>query len=228
VTGTKYGTYTTNLRAIGGDVIVSFGGADGGELGKACTSVSSLQAAYQQVINAFHLTHMDFDIESGLESDTTSIDRRNKALHNLQAANPGLSVSYTLAVDRTGLGSAQRNLLSNAKANGVAVDVVNIMAMDFGPCYTDMGQAAADAASATHNQLSSLGLSAGVAVTPMLGVNDTTCENFKTSDASVLVNFAQANSYIKRLAYWKENGSSGDTPYDYPSNNYINIFKTFH
>ena len=38
-------------------------------------------------------------------------------------------------------------LLSNAMSNGAAVNAVNIMAMDYGPCYSDMGQAAVDPAS---------------------------------------------------------------------------------
>ena len=52
-----------SLRASGGDVIASFGGASGEELGQACTSVSSLQAQYQRVIDTLNLTHVDFDIE---------------------------------------------------------------------------------------------------------------------------------------------------------------------
>jgi hypothetical protein len=223
-----YGTYIDSLRAAGGDVIVSFGGADGGELGKACTTVADAQAAYQTVVDAFHLTRIDLDIESGLESDATSIDRRNKALHALQLANPTLKISYTLGVDRTGLPSAQRNLLSNALANGVTVDIVNVMAMDYGPCYTDMGQAAIDAAAATRDQLATLGMKASVGVTPMLGANDVKCEVFSTTDATALVDYAQANSFVRVLAYWKENGDAGDPPFDYPSNQYIDIFKTFH
>jgi hypothetical protein len=92
--------------------------------------------------------------------------------------------------------------------------------MDYGPCYTDMGQAAVDAASATRSQLSSIGMAAKVGVTPMIGTNDVTCENFKTGDATVLVNYAQANSYIKTLAYWAQGAD--------PNHSYINIFKTFH
>src|SRR5581483_650686 len=103
LTGNSYGTYINNLRSqLGGDVIVSHGGASGTELGQACTSVSSLQAAYQKVIDQFKLTWIDLDIESGAESDTTSVDRRNKAIKALEAANPSLRVSYTLAVDRSG------------------------------------------------------------------------------------------------------------------------------
>ncbi len=210
----------SGLRSAGGDVIISFGGASGVEIAASCTDVATTQAAYQKVINAMSAKAIDLDIESGYESDTVSIDRRNKAMHNLQVANPGLWVDYTLAVDRTGLPSAQINLLKNAVSNGVSIHAVNIMAMDYGPCYTDMGQAAVDAANATKNQLASNGISAKVGVTPMIGVNDTTCEVFSTSDAQLLVNFAQSNSFINLLAYW-EQGADGN-------HSYINIFKTFH
>jgi chitinase len=219
LTGNSYGTYITNLRSIGGDVIVSFGGASGTEIAKSCPDVATTQAAYQKVISQFKLTWIDLDIESGQESDTASVDRRNKAMKNLQAANPGLRISYTLAVDRSGLPSGPRNLLANAKSNGVAVTTVNIMAMDYGPCYTDMGQAAIDAANATRNQLSTLGLNAKVGVTPMIGTNDVTCEKFTTTDASILVNYAKANSFINLLAYWVQDADG--------SHSYINIFKTF-
>jgi chitinase len=136
-------------------------------------------------------------------------------MKGLQSANPGLRVDYTLAVDRSGLPSAQINLLNNAKSNGVSVASVNIMAMDYGPCYTDMGQAAVDAANATRNQT---GMNVGI--TPMIGVNDTSCENFTTNDAHVTVNFAQGASFVNLLAYWVQDAD--------PNNSYINIFKTFH
>jgi hypothetical protein len=219
LTGNNFGTYINNLRGIGGDVIVSFGGEAGTEIAVSCGDVASTQAAYQKVINQFKLTWIDLDIESGQESQTASVDRRNKAMRNLQAANPGLRISYTLAVDRSGLPSGPLNLLKNALANGVNVTDVNIMAMDYGPCYSDMGQAAVDAAKATHNQLSNIGLGAKVGVTPMIGTNDVTCEKFSTTDASVLVNFAQANSFINLLAYWEQSAD--------PNHSYINIVKTF-
>ncbi len=220
LTCNSYGSYINSLRTMGGDVIASFGGAEGRELGQACGDVSSLQSAYQKVINQFGLKWLDLDIESGAESDSTSVDRRNQALRNLQAANPGLHVSYTLGVDRSGLPSAQLNVLKNAKSRGVTVNVVNIMAMDYGPCYSDMGQAAIDAANATQNQLVNNGISAKVGVTPMIGVNDVTCEVFRSSDASLLVNYAQSHSFISLLAYWSQDAD--------PNHTYINIFKTFH
>jgi hypothetical protein len=218
ITGSNQGSYINGLRAIGGDVIVSFGGEGGTEIGRSCTSVSSLQAAYQKVINQYSLTWVDFDIENGAENDTASVDRRNKAIAGLEAANASLRVSYTLAVDRTGLPGAQKNLLSNAKANGARVDVVNIMAMDYGPCYSDMGQAAIDAANATRGNLSSLGVSASVGITPMIGTNDTTCEVFSVANAQQVVAFANANSFVRLLAYWETGADTSTESY----------LKTFH
>jgi chitinase len=220
LTGNAYGSYIDGLRKLGGDVIVSFGGADGTELGRSCSTVASLQAAYQKVITQFHLTWIDLDIESGAESDTPSIDRRNKAILNLQQANPSLRISYTLGVDRTGLPSAQLDLLKNAKANGARVDVVNVMAMDYGPCYSDMGQAAIDAASATRSQLASIGLAADVGVTPMIGTNDVTCEKFTTANAQQLESFAEANSYVRTLGFWAIGAD--------PNHAYLGVFHPFH
>jgi chitinase len=163
---------------------------------------------------------MDLDIESGAESKTANIDRRNKALKNLQDANPGLRVSYTLAVDPSGLPQAQRSLLANAKTNGVRVDTVNIMAMDYGTCNIDMGDAAIMAAKATHTQLQTLGTTSSVGVTPMIGVNDTTCENFTTQNATALTTFAQDASYVDLLAFWAIGADK--------NHSYLNIFKTIH
>jgi hypothetical protein len=153
---------------------------------------------------------------------TTQNHNRNLAIKNLQAANSGLVVSYTLGVYPTGLPQAQLNVLLDAKSAGVNIGVVNIMAMDYGSCNQNMGQDAIDAANATKNQLASNGISAKVGVTPMLGTNDTTCEYFSTTDAQNLENYAQSNTYISRLAYWSEALNASF------SNSYINIFKAFH
>ena len=170
---------------------------------------------------------MDLDIESGAESMTADIDRRNKALKNLQAANPGLRVSYTLGVDPTGLPNDQRNVLANAKTNGVNVNTVNIMAMDYGDASTTMGQRAINGATGTFNQIKAIftgktdaQLWAMIGVTPMIGVNDTTCENFTTANATALATFAQANDYINLLAFWAIGADN--------NHSYLKIFTMIH
>ena len=52
------------LRLLGGDVIVSFGGASGVELAQAITDVGTLVAAYQSVIDLYKLAWIDFDVEA--------------------------------------------------------------------------------------------------------------------------------------------------------------------
>ncbi|MCW2948782.1 MAG: hypothetical protein JWR24_5499 [Actinoallomurus sp.] len=204
-------TAINNLRASGGDVLVSFGGASGTELGQACTSVSTLQAQYKRVIDTLNLTRVDLDIEGAALSDTAANDRRNQALAALQqqyaSAGKHLAVDYTLPVNPTGLESNSLSLLNNAKSRGVDVSVVNIMTMDYGSAM-DMGQAAVNAANALHGQLGQIWTSKTSAQlwamegnTPMIGVNDTTSEVFTTGNASTLENFAASNG-IQLLAYW--------------------------
>ena len=54
---------------MGGDVIISFGGANGVELAQSCTTVTALANAYQSIIDRYLLTSVDFDIEGGAISD---------------------------------------------------------------------------------------------------------------------------------------------------------------
>ncbi|MFJ9059092.1 cellulose binding domain-containing protein [Streptomyces sp. NPDC102409] len=196
------------LRAEGGDVRVSFGGAAGAELALHCSSAAELAAAYGKVIDAYGLTKVDFDIEGGALPDTAANSRRSQAVAQLQKEHPGLDVSFTLPVMPEGLTQPGVDLIADAKKNGVTIDAVNIMAMDYGASYSgDMGDYAAQAATATQAQIKGvLGLSdaaawKAVAVTPMIGVNDVATEIFTVEDAGQLVKFAQEKG-IGRLAMW--------------------------
>jgi chitinase len=200
-----------NLRSSGGDVIASFGGASGTELGQACGDVASLEAQYRYVIDTLNLTRVDLDIEGAPVADSASIDRRNQALADLQqqyaASGKTLSVDYTLAVDPSGLPQDQLNLLNNAKSHNLNVNLVNIMTMDYGGSM-DMGQAAISAANALHSQLGQIWTSKSSAQlwamegnTPMIGINDSTNEVFSTGNASSLESFAASNG-IQELTFW--------------------------
>ncbi|MCX4545502.1 cellulose binding domain-containing protein [Streptomyces sp. NBC_01565] len=196
------------LRAKGGDVRVSFGGAAGSELGLVCTSATSLAAAYGKVVDTYGLTKVDFDIEGAALPDAAANSRRAQAIAQLQKSHPGLDVSFTLPVMPEGLTQPGVDLVSNARQNGVAISAVNIMAMDYGPAYSgDMGGYAIQAATATQAQVKGvLGLSdaaawKAVAVTPMIGVNDVSSEVFTVQDATQLVEFARAKG-LGWLAMW--------------------------
>ncbi|MFG2270041.1 glycoside hydrolase family 18 protein [Streptomyces chartreusis] len=197
-----------DLRAKGGDVRVSFGGAAGSELATTCSSADALAAAYGKVVDAYKLTKVDFDVEGGALPDTAANTRRAQAIAKLQKQHADLDVSYTLPVMPEGLTQPGVDLLADAKRNGVRIDTVNIMAMDYGPAYSgDMGTYAEQAATATQAQVKSvLGLSdsaawKAVAVTPMIGVNDVTTEIFKVDDATQLVNFAKSKG-LGWLSMW--------------------------
>ncbi|MFF4724547.1 cellulose binding domain-containing protein [Streptomyces mirabilis] len=196
------------LRAKGGDVRVSFGGASGSELATTCSSADALAAAYGKAVDAYNLTKVDFDVEGGALPNTTANTNRAKAIAKLQQQHPNLDVSFTLPVMPEGLTQDGVNLLSDAKSNGVKISAVNIMAMDYGPSYNgDMGTYAEQAATATQAQVKSvLGLSdsaawKSVAITPMIGVNDVAAETFKVDDATQLVDFARSKG-LGWLSMW--------------------------
>jgi hypothetical protein len=196
------------LRAKGGDVRVSFGGASGSELATTCSSADALAAAYGKAVDAYNLTKVDFDVEGGALPNATANTNRAKAIAKLQQQHPNLDVSFTLPVMPEGLTQDGVNLLSGAKSNGVKISAVNIMAMDYGPSYNgDMGTYAEQAATATQAQVKSvLGLSdsaawKSVAVTPMIGVNDVASEIFKVDDAAQLVDFAKSKG-LGWLSMW--------------------------
>jgi hypothetical protein len=214
------------LRAMGGDVAISVGGANGSEPASSCASPEALQAQYQRVVDAYGLTHLDFDVEGGGLADTATIDRRNKAIAGLEAANPDLKVSYTLPVLPSALTQPGIDLLHNAVDNGVRVDVVNMMTMDYGTANSDMGAAATSAATALVDQLRGIftgrsdeQLWAMVGITPMIGQNDSQGEIFGPGDASTVISFAQAHG-VTELAFWsagRDNGGCAGQTYASPS-----------
>ncbi len=196
------------IRAAGGDVKISFGGASGIELAQACTDADSLFAEYDAVVNAYGLTYVDFDIEGAAVADPASVQRRSLALARLQQAHPGLRISLTLPVLPEGLTSDGLNVVKSAIDAGVDLDLVNVMAMDY---YrgVDYGDAAVQAAQSTHDQLAALypgrsddRLWAMVGVTPMIGQNDDG-HVFDQNAARRLVAFAQAK-HLGMVAFWEE------------------------
>jgi chitinase len=200
------------MRRAGGDVIASFGGAAGTDLAVACPTVASLAAQYQSVIDTYGLTRLDFDVEGPALGNQASVDRRNAAIAQVQAAarSSGRSVAadFTLPVAPTGLPAAAQAVLRSAVAHKVAVTTVNIMAMDYGPPESDMGAVAAQAATRTEAQLAKLyptkpaaALWQMLGITPMIGRNDVATEVFEPADATAVLAFARQHG-AGMLAMW--------------------------
>src|ERR1700760_2165451 len=219
--GESVGSFTSqinSLKSAGGNVIISFGGESGGEIAQTCTSVNSLTAAYANVVNTYGVNRLDFDIESGVLSDTAATTRRDQALAALQAQNPAVQVDFTLGVGPGGLPTGQLNVLKDAKAQGVKVSMVNIMTMDFGNGQNALNDALS-AAKGTASQLASLyGISTAQAyammgLTPIAGQNDDN-EDFTTSNASTLESFAAQNG-VGELSFWEVDGYDKPAGYAY-------------
>jgi chitodextrinase len=225
--GTTILSQVEAIQAAGGHVTISFGGAAGQEAALTASSAASLQAEYQSVIDRYHVTSLDFDIEGAAVEDQHSITLRDQALVALKAANPDLTVSFTLPVLPTGLTASGLNVLASAQRDGLKIDVLNIMAMDYGPSVDNggqMGMNAIDAAIATEKQLSAMGMSAKIAVTPMIGNNDVSSEVFTLADAQTLLNYAQTDPNVARLSMWsvaRDNGNSAGAHYASPDSSGI-------
>jgi len=233
----RYLTDIANLRAAGGDIIPSLGGwsADQGgtEIGDSCSDVSSIAAAYEQLVTTYDVTRIDMDIEGRSLTKPAGIDRRNKAIAMLQtwAAQHGrtVQVQYTLPTSASGLGSNELSVLQNAVSNGVRIDLVNPMVFDYyDRVTTDMGAAAISASQGLHDQLKTLlptktnaQLWAMQGATMMNGVDDYPkgTEVTTVAAAQQLLAFAQQKG-MSELSIWsiqRDNSSSGiqQGPYEF-------------
>lgn len=163
--GSWYMKELDNLRNLGGDAAVSFGGALNVELAlhPQNSEPETLLSKYQSVIDLYKLRSIDFDIEGSAMEDYKSIKLRNKCICELKKRNPSLHVSYTLPVTPSGLSDSGVKVLKNAMELKASVDLVNIMAMNYGPSNApkgtkEMGNYAISAAKSAKAQLTAIGM----------------------------------------------------------------------
>ena len=158
---------------------------------------------FEQLITTYHVPRIDLDIEANSLTNTAGIDRRNKAITQVEdwaaAHHRSVQFSYTLPTrdraDPSGLA-----VLQNAVANGARVDVVNIMTFDYyDSAAHEMATDTETAAAGLLGQLPSLypGTSPArlwhmVGVTEMPGIDDFgPDETFTTADAATVENWAR-------------------------------------
>jgi Glycosyl hydrolases family 18 len=232
-----YASDIASLRALGGDVIPSFGGysADHGgtEIADSCTNVQSIAADYEQVITTLGVTRLDMDVESSSLNNTAGITRRNQAIaltEQWAAANGiPLQIQYTIPVEQYGLDPNGEAVLQNAVAEGAAVTSVNIMVFDYYIAkegVVEMGTAAENAANNTHTQLATIfpGLTSAQiwnmeGMTMLPGIDDLRKKTEVTyePDATTMLNFAQANN-MNFLSIWAIQRDNGGCPGTVDSN----------
>jgi hypothetical protein len=225
----RYLSDIASLRAMGGDVLPSFGGwsADQGgtEIGDSCRDVNAIATAYEAVVTTYDVTRLDMDIEGRSLTRDAGIDRRNKAIKLLQdwAAAHGrtVQVQYTLPTSAGGLEPSGLAVLQNAVANGVRIDVVNPMVFDYyDRVTTDMGGAAISASNGLHAQLATLfpaktgaQIWALQGATIMNGVDDYPGRTEVTdlADAQQLLDFARLKG-MSTLSMWAIQRDNGGCP----------------
>ena len=210
------------LRLMGGDVRVSFGGAANSELSVSCTDPVALSDAYKLVIERYNLTSIDLDIEgSGLEK-TPANARLVAAMKSVQdwasKTSRKLNIWLTLPVDTQGLTHPGFNLVESMLKSGVNVAGVNGMTMDFGaskPASQSMTSAVEDASTQLQRQIDTAYQGVGqslsqsalwnkVGITPMIGQNDVPGEKFTIQDAKDINAFARSKG-VGLISMWSLN-----------------------
>ncbi|HEX4256025.1 MAG TPA: glycosyltransferase family 2 protein, partial [Streptosporangiaceae bacterium] len=125
------------VQQDGAQPIVSFGGQAHTSLDVACTSVASLNAAYQSVISRYQLTTIDLDIEGAALSNFGAEQRRAAAVAQLeraaQQAHRQLAVWLTLPVEPSGLQGNALSVIESMLRAHVSITGINVMTMDFSP-----------------------------------------------------------------------------------------------
>ena len=179
------------------------------------------------MVNAYGVTHLDFDIEGAAAANHAAIDRRSQALaaleQNAAANGTNLQVWFTLPVLPSGLTADGLYVVQSALKYGVQIAGVNVMAMDYGdsaaPNPTNqMGNYAIDSANSLFSQLSTLygstkttaQLWGMIGVTPMIGLNDVTTETFDQNAARELLAFAEQKG-MGRISIWSLNRDTAST-----------------
>jgi len=211
---TAVAAVVSEVRADGGDVGASAGGATGTKLGQDCSSPAATAAAYQSVITKYGLHYFDFDIEEPEIESSSAVANEIGAAQILQGEDPGLIISITLPTTTTGANYFGQLALNQAKADGFVPDDWSIMPFDNG---FGAGASAQQTALTDFNAqlVATFGWSSAVAwnhegVSQMNGESDTG-ESFPPAAFAGNLSFAEAHN-MSRYTFWDENRDRQCTP----------------
>jgi chitinase len=185
----------------------------GGEAGTfTCGSTAGMESFIARYASP-NLVGIDFDIEGGQsESDIQGLV--NSAA-GAQSQYPGLQFSFTLATlgasdgSYGGVNSLGNEVVEAVLGSSLKNYVINLMTMDYGSasssvCVVVSGscEMAQSAIQAVKNLEHTYGIEAGkIAVTPMIGMNDTTTETFTAADVDTLTTYVVSNK-LAGLHIW--------------------------
>jgi hypothetical protein len=228
ISSSGFGSDISAIQAAGGNVFPSFGGyaADttGTELADSCPSVTSIAEVYEKVITTYHVPRIDLDVEGTSLTNMAGINRRNKAVAQVEswaaARKISIQFSYTLPALNTGLSSEDDAVIDNAVADHARISVVNLMTFDyFLGTEQNMAADTENAADGTYLELQSLFPSDSpaqlwhmIGVTEMPGIDDFGAdETFTKADATTLRTWAESKG-IDTLSFWALQRDNGGCP----------------
>ncbi|MFC7276638.1 ricin-type beta-trefoil lectin domain protein [Paractinoplanes rhizophilus] len=217
LTGGQDQAAINTIRANGGDVVISFGGASGPWLEHYCSSASALAAAYQKVINAYGLKAIDIDIEGTPYNTPADQQKTVDALKTIRANNPGITIYITLG---SGTSGPDSSLINRAAGAGLVVDGWGIMTFDWGNTSGNQGALTIQAADGLKNRLkTAYGWSDAdayrhVGISSMNGITDEHA-TVTLADMQAITAYAQQHT-IARLTFWSLNRDR-QCPAGYPN-----------
>ncbi|HEX3957344.1 MAG TPA: carbohydrate-binding protein [Trebonia sp.] len=197
------------LQAAGLKYVVSTGGEAGTF---TCSSTAGMESFIARYATP-DLVGIDFDIEGG--QSQSDIQNLVNASVGAQSQYPNLQFSFTIATlgasdgSYGGVNSLGNEVVQAVRGSSLKNYVINLMTMDFGSASSsvcvvvsgscEMGQSSIQA---VKNLEHTYGIPASkIAVTPMIGLNDNTSENFTPADVDTLTSYAHSNG-LAGLHFW--------------------------
>ena len=197
------------LQGAGLKYVVSTGGAAGTF---SCASTAGMESFIARYASP-NLVGIDFDIEGGqTQSDVQNLVAAAAAA---QSQYPDLQFSFTLATlaasdgSYGGVNSLGNEVVEAVLGSSLKNYVINLMTMDYGSpsssvCVVVSGscEMAQSAIQAVQNLEHTYGIPASkIAVTPMIGMNDTSSETFTPADVDTLTTYAVGNG-LAGVHFW--------------------------
>lgn len=187
------------LGQVPGALTVAFGGPHGVEPAERC-GTDQLAARYAAVLGATHAARLDFYLTDAELADAPANVRRTQALARLQHDHPGLRISFTLPVHRSGLSADALAALSAAADGGLAVATVGLAPAGGGTSALIASATAANAQLQRLYRQNAAAVWRRISLTPVIGVAATGA-GFRPDDARRLRAWAAAHG-LGGLSMW--------------------------
>jgi len=231
------------LREQGKDLGIAVGGAGATMLPETVKSAEDAVKEYKEVLTAYGFTHLDFDIEGNLTPDKKGHENRAKVIKQLkkelQSEGQPLSVSYTLALGKSGIEPKEVAIIEPAIKEGVDISRLNFMAFDYGEINESLVETTIKALRSTHTTLKDLYQKYGYDKTDadiwnLMGITSMTAQDdqghpFTLKDVQATIDFANSVG-IPFLSMWSINRDSNDNSWVHPGTqegDYSKAFVTF-